>query len=262
MKSKLKKQIYTNLKNYSLDSAERTLLHREIIQNNKFLKKLYTEFYQQFNSTIKNLPPTACLVELGSGGGFIKDMIPNIITSDIISLPNVDKQFSALKMPFESYSVDDIFMINVLHHIHNTEAFLTEASRCLKIGGKLIMIEPANTWFSKFIYKNFHHELFDPEGDWHFETKGPLSSANGALPWIIFYRDQKQFSQKFPQLKIIKLRPHTPFRYLLSGGLSKPPLAPSYLFGFFTLIEKILSPLNPMLGMFVTIQLEKIADHN
>ena len=31
------------------------------------------------------------------------------------------------------------------------------------------MIEPANTWFSRIIYKNFHHEVFDESSDWYLK---------------------------------------------------------------------------------------------
>ena len=66
-------------------------------------------------------------------------------TSDVIELPGVDKCFSALDMPFEDDSVDAFFMFDVLHHINDSAGFFAELNRCLKNGGKAVMIEPANT---------------------------------------------------------------------------------------------------------------------
>jgi SAM-dependent methyltransferase len=145
-----------------LDDPATTLLHAEIIQKKPFLKKLYIDFYKQFEKSISNSKEKV-LVELGSGGGFIKEIISNVITSDVLELPNVDKVFSALDMPFEQASVDAFFMFDVLHHIADPRAFFKEALRCLKVCGKVVMIEPANTLWSRFIYKNFHLEAFDTQ---------------------------------------------------------------------------------------------------
>ncbi len=258
-----------------LDDPATTLLHAEIIQKKPFLKKIYIDFYEQFKKSISNSEEKV-LVELGSGGGFIKEVISNVITSDVLELPNVDKIFSALDMPFEEASVDAFFMFDVLHHIAEPRAFFKEALRCLKIGGKVVMIEPANTLWSRFIYKNFHYEAFDtqaPEwGCWGqakwelgprkagtLQKSGPLSGANGALAWIIFWRDRKIFESEFPSLRIVRKRNHTPLRYLLSGGLKLRQLVPSFSYPAVKAIEYTLSPINDLLGMFQTIELEKTA---
>ena len=124
-----------------LDDPANTLLHAEIIKKKPFLRNLYIEFYNQFKESVPDFE-NKVLVELGSGGGFIKEIIGNVVTSDILDLPNVDRVFSSSKMPFEDGSVDAFFMIDVLHHIADSRAFFTEALRCLKVGGKVIMINP------------------------------------------------------------------------------------------------------------------------
>ncbi len=242
----------------NLDDNLTTLLHGKIIQKKLFLKKLYLDFYKELKRSIPENIENKCLVELGSGGGFIKDVIPNVMTSDIINLPNVDKCFSATNMPFDDHSVDAFLMIDVLHHINNTKAFFKEAGRCLKVSGIIIMIEPANTLWGRFIYQNFHHEAFDPYGTWYLDQDGPLSSANGAIPWIIFFRDRDEFEKEFPFFKIIKLNCHAPFRYLVSGGLSFKQLAPSFTYPLIKGIEMIISPLNQFFGMFMSIKIENI----
>jgi SAM-dependent methyltransferase len=239
-----------------LDDPAITLLHSDIIREKPFLRRLYIDFYKQFEKAVTE-PQEKVLVELGSGGGFIKEVIANVITSDILKLPNVDKVFSATNMPFEKTSVDAFFMFDVLHHITDPRAFFAEALRCLKPGGKVIMIEPANTLWSRFIYKNFHHELFDTQAGWQLQKLGPVSHGNGAIPWIIFSRDRQVFEREFPSLRIIRMFNHTPMRYLLSGGFTLRQLVPSFTYPFIKAIEYIMSPLRNYLGMFQTIELEK-----
>ena len=240
-----------------IDDPATTLLHAEIIQNKPFLRKLYVDFYKEFRKTVSE-PQNKVLVEIGSGGGFIKEIIGNVITSDILALPNADKVFSALDMPFEDASVDAFFMFDVLHHLAAPRVFFLEALRCLRKFGKIVMIEPANTLWSSFIYKNFHHEPFDTQADWDLKQKKPLSCANSAIAWIIFSRDRRIFEREFPSLKILRIHYHTPLRYLLSGGFTLRQLAPSLSCPVFKAIEAVLSPFSNLLGMFETIELEKV----
>jgi SAM-dependent methyltransferase len=239
----------------NLDDPQTTILHSQIIKEKVFLRNLYTDFYEAFKKAVNSNADK--MVELGSGGGFIKEIMPDVITSDIIKLPNVDMTFSAEQMPFENNSVDAFFMIDVLHHIKKPRVFFAEAKRCLKSGGKIVMIEPANTLWSRLIYKIFHHELFDPSAGWEMGETRPLSDANGAMAWIIFQRDRKLFESEFKNLKISSISFHTPFRYILSGGLTYRQLVPSFMYGFVNFLEICLRPFSKWLGMFETIVLEK-----
>jgi len=241
----------------SLDDPQVSLMHREIILKKVFLKKLYLDWYKTFQYWALNVPDGK-LLEIGSGGGFLKDVIPEVITSDIFDLPHCDMAFTAEKMPFEDDSLSCIFMIDVLHHIPDCNQFFTEAARTLKKGGKAVFIEPANSLWAKLFWINFHHEPYSPEAkDWSFPTTGPLSGSNIALPWIIFERDLSKFKEQFPNLKLRSLQYHTPFTYLLSGGVSFKSFLPGWTFEFCRGLERLLSPLNRQIGMFQTIVIEK-----
>jgi ubiquinone/menaquinone biosynthesis C-methylase UbiE len=47
-------------------------------------------------------------------------------------------------------------MTDVFHHIPKPEAFLKEASRCLRPGGRIVMIEPWICGWSKLVYGYLH----------------------------------------------------------------------------------------------------------
>ena len=241
---------------YDLASPKRTLEHRDIILSKKFLKNLYEEWYHVFINEIPHLP-SGKLVELGSGGGFLKQLEPLVITSDVIQLPWTDTTFSAMDMPFEDEALTAIFMIDTFHHIPDAKMFLSNASRVLKSGGIMIMVEPANSLWGRFIYKNFHHEPFDENGDWHIPESGPLTGANGALPWIVCERDRKRFNTLCPELNVVSIKYHTPLRYLISGGVSFRQFVPNFSYGFFTWFDKLLSTMSQNFSMFVSIKIEK-----
>ncbi|WP_340113445.1 class I SAM-dependent methyltransferase [Maribellus mangrovi] len=241
---------------YNLDSPERTIFHKKLIQKKLFLRRLYEEWYTFFIRVKEDLPQGK-LIELGSGGGFLKEIDRNVICTDILDLPTNDLTFSALDMPFKNEEVSAIFMIDTFHHVPDSELFLKEAERVLMTNGVLIMVEPANSLWGRFIYKNFHHEPFEVGGDWKIPENGPLSGANGALPWIVFERDKERFDTLFPCLTVIDMKYHTPLRYLVSGGVSFRQLVPDFSYPFFKSLDKILSGISKNLSMFVTIKLQK-----
>jgi SAM-dependent methyltransferase len=242
---------------YSLDDPKTTLAHRDIILNKPFLKRLYQDWYDVFIKESRAVGKGIYL-EIGSGGGFLKDVFPEVVTSDILDLPVVDKVFSAEQLPYKENELGSIMMLNVFHHIPKPYLFLQEAERCLVKGGKIIMVEPANSALGRFIYKRFHHEPFDEKGGREIEAGNPLSNSNQALPFIYFERDTEQFKKDYPTLKIKKIQYHSPFMYILSGGVSRSAMFPYFMYGFFKGVEFLLSPFKKQLGLFCTVIIEKI----
>lgn len=241
---------------FGLDDPRRTIEHREIILKKPFLRRLYIEWY----STIKSLcidAPNGQIIELGSGGGFLKEVFEHVTTSDILDLPDNDLTFNALDMPFEDNSIAAFVMVDVFHHVPDSEKFISEMNRCLKPGGLIVMSEPCTTWWSKFIFKNFHHEPFNEKGDWKIPGTGPMSDANGALPYIVLERDRKEFDQKFPLLNIELIKKHAPMSYMLSGGVSMIQLVPNFIFTPLRALERILTTVIPSFSLFQFIKIRK-----
>jgi SAM-dependent methyltransferase len=177
-----------------LDDPRTTHLRRAIIDSKPFLRGIYAEWYRDI---VASLP--ACsgpVLELGSGAGFLREFIPDLITSEIFTTPGAALVMDALRAPLADASLRAIVMTNVLHHLARPRHFFAEASRCVKPGGAVIMIEPwASTW-GRWVYTHLHHEPFDTRtAQWEFPMTGPLSSANGALPWILFVRDRALFEK-------------------------------------------------------------------
>lgn len=202
-----------------LDDPRSTLLRRKIIQDKAFLRRVYAEWYRLLCS---RLPPGgADILEIGSGAGFLQDFIPSLITSEVFPLEGIDRVEDATALSMANSSLDAIVMTDVLHHIPDVEQFFVEATRTLRPGGRLLMIEPWLTRWSSLVYRYFHPEPFVADAtNWRLPQGGPVSMANGALPWIVFERDIARFRSEFAQLELVSIRPMMPLSYLASGGVS------------------------------------------
>lgn len=249
----------------SLDSPDVTALHRGIIRTNPFLKHWYFRQYDKYRRLLSG-KEAGRHIELGSGGGFLKEVLPFVTTSSILPDDrrngNTDLVLDAEKMDLEDASVDSFFMLDVLHHIKKPVAFLSEAQRCLKKGGVIVMTEPANTVFSRVLYKNFHHEPFEENStSWETSAPGHLSGANQALGHIIFERDRALFAKRFPGLELQKVTKHTFATYIVSGGLSYEPLfsetGARAKTALLELFEGLLTPLMGMLATYMDILVRK-----
>ncbi len=239
---------------------ENYLIQKQNLKQNPLLGSIFLKWYQQFIQELnkQGIKPEDKILEIGSGGGFLKEVLPQVITSDVVKLDWCEMQFSAEKIPFEDQSLSAIFMVNVFHHIPNVNLFLAEAQRTLKPGGFIYMVEPANTLLSRFIYKKFHHEKFDEKvGMWEFDSTDPLFDSNQALAWVVFYRDKHIFAEKFPLLKIDFKYAHTPFKYILSGGHSRKPFLPTFFNASINALEWLSKPVHSVLGLFYCIKISK-----
>ena len=244
-------------RNSKLDSPETSRIHYQLIRAKPFLRQFYRECY----SIIAGSLPQGVkgpVLEIGAGAGFMKDTLPEVITSELLVVPNVDILLDAGTLPIKDKSLRAIVMFDVFHHIKSVAGFLHEAARVIMPGGAIIMIEPWVTNWSSLIYRHLHHEPFDPDArEWKLPEGGPLSVANSALPTIVFERDRARFSEEFREWQIECITPHSPFCYLLSGGLSFRSFMPGYLYEPFRRIEKGMQRFYDRIAMFATIVLRR-----
>ncbi len=239
-----------------LDDPRTTALRRDILQHKEFLRRIYDEWYRRIAAVVP--PGAGDVLELGSGAGFLKDYLPDAITSDVFPCPGVDRIVDAQALDFAPASLRAIVMIDVLHHLPQVRRFLAGAARCVRPGGVIVMVEPWITAWSRRVYRHLHHEPFDVAApQWEFPPSGPLSGANGALPWIVFARDRAGFEREFPQWRVAALEPIMPIRYLLSGGMSVRSLMPGWTFAAWRWAEGALHPLMHWLAMFALIVLTR-----
>jgi hypothetical protein len=240
----------------SLDDPSLTAKRREIIQNKGFLRRIYVEWYDFLAGSVPS--GQGEVLEIGSGGGFMGEFIPELITSDVFPCPGVDIVMDACgAWPFDDRRLKAVLMVDVLHHLPNVRNFFRQADAAVGYKGIVAMVEPWVTPWSHFIYSRVHHEPFMPQTqEWTFPARGPLSGANSALPWIIFHRDRHLFEKNFPNWNIDKIQPFMPLSYILSGGVSLRSLMPENVYFLIRQLEKR-SGLEQYAAMFASIILRK-----
>lgn len=255
MVNKLLRRLLTHplARDADLDSPDTTILRSRILEAKPFLKHFYRECYESIAISIPQ-DINGPVLELGSGAGFLNHYIPDVITSELLRIPNVDIVLDGQHLAFSENSLKAIVMMDVFHHIPNVKMFFEEAAYAIKPGGVITMIEPWVTKWSSFVYKYLHHEPYEPLAEkWILPPGGPLSQANSALPWIILNRDRQKFDREFPEWKLKKITLHSPLCYLLSGGLSFRSLMPGRSYKLWREFENILQPWMTQMAMFATI---------
>jgi SAM-dependent methyltransferase len=239
-----------------IDDPRTTHLRRRILREKGFLRRIYEEWY---GALAASLPPgPGGVLEIGAGAGFFADFVPGLIRSEVFYCPGIDAVLDGLALPFAEGSLRGIAMTNVLHHLPRPVEFFAEAARCVRPGGVVTMIEPWVSPWARVVYTRLHHEPFDPASrEWEIREGGPLSGANGALPWILFVRDRERFARAAPGWRLRSIEPAMPFRYLVSGGISLRSLAPAASFPVWRSLERALHPFRHRLAMFAHVVLER-----
>lgn len=254
-KSVLRKLLgYPGSTHENVDDPSVTYKRRETIRSKPFLHAIYQEWYSMQAAQFPAV--SGAILEIGSGAGFFQELYPHVISSEVFYCPFVQAVMDGMDLPFPTDSLRAVVMTDVFHHIPDVERFLWEALRTLTPGGRIIMIEPWVTGWSRWVMDHFHSEPMDVDMEtWQFPSTGPLSGSNQALPWIVFERDREVFNRKFSDLEILSVQPFMPFRYLLSGGVSSRALAPSWSNGSWRGFETIFDP--KKWAMFALIVLQK-----
>lgn len=233
------------------DSAEVGNEALERMLNKKCLYDIYKETYDMIMACKNQFLNTGDKVlEIGSGGGFIKKLYPNVITSDVRNIDKLDMIIDARQLPFDDNYLDAVIATHVLHHIPDVELFFKECERVIKPGGGMVFVEPYWGPFAKFLYKHVHPEPFDEKAkNWKLDSTGPMSGSNQALSYILLKRDKDSFINEFPNFEIKYQKPFNCLRYVATGGIWLKQKLPNFMFPVLKRIEGLMTPIMPIVGI-------------
>jgi len=251
--------------NETHDDRTVTLRNRARLGANQNLLFWYHELYRD---QFKGFPDPAalCVLEVGSGTSPLKQFLSNVVTSDVLDLDYLDLVFDCHEIDklgaIKDESLDIITLTNVLHHLKNPIAFLNRAAKKLKSGGKVIATEPFFSFLSTPIFKYLHHEpvnflISQPELG---KVRGPLVSANIALPWLIFFRRHEWLQRLNENFDIATLstRPFSALSYMATGGISRKLPIPHFVYRSLFFVDLTISRRFPgFCAAFFTVTLTR-----
>jgi SAM-dependent methyltransferase len=211
----------------------RQLGHRSAWERKATIRLLYRDFHRRL---LENCPQGRVL-DIGSGTAHIKDFRADVVSTDILSFPGIDVVADAHRLPFPDQTFTGVVMLDVLHHLERPVEFLKEASRVLKPGGCLAMIEPAMTAVARRFYDHFHDEPVDMDADAFAPVaidpdRDPFE-ANQAIPALLFATPAacRRVEKVIPSLRVRSVEWLSLFAYPMSGGFQNWSLIPAALVG-------------------------------
>jgi SAM-dependent methyltransferase len=243
-------------------SLEQSLESQEEAWNGRpLLRRLYLEWYRALEERLSPISGTS--IELGSGIGKLRLVTGDrVVLTDVERTRWVDAQVDALSLPYEDGSLANIVLVDVFHHLAEPARFLDEATRALAPGGRLLMVEPYCSPLSTLLYERFHHERTDLSADVfavdEVSASAPMES-NQALPTLAFYRHRQETLRRWPSLSLAEEERFAFVLYPLSGGFSRRPLVPPWLYTPLRGVEWLLRPLAPSLAFRCLIVLERVS---
>ena len=252
------------LEGMDVDGVSRLELHQKMLEKKRMLRDVFTEFHQLFRKLDQRyFSGKGAEVELGSGVAPMRDSYPEVLATDIVEAPHLDKVLNAEAMDIADSSVRAIYGQNCFHHFPHPDQFLSELERVLIPGGGAILLEPYYGPFASFLFKRlFRTEGFDKTSpSWETPVSGPMNGANQALSYIVFVRDRAELERKHPSLKIVhEQRVGNYLKYIISGGLNFRQLLPDSLTGVVNLTEKLLWPFNRWLALHHIVVIRKLKE--
>jgi len=243
-----------------VDSIDRIAAHREIIARKPMIRDVFGEIHRlMLELEGRYLPAQGVRVEIGAGVWPVRETDPDVLATDIVAAPHLDRVLDAQAMDFADGSVRSVFGQHCFHHLPDPERFFSELIRVCPPGGGAILVEPYWSPVASFVFKRlFTTEDFIKSADWTTAGTGAMSGANQALSYIVFKRDRERFHRLFPYLEVVHQAPLGNYaRYLISGGLNFRQLLPDALSPFLKGAEMMLTPLNRVLALHHVLVLRR-----
>lgn len=229
-------------------------------QRKKLLRDVYRGFYEAIAQAA--LPAEAGFtVELGSGLGNIKTVLPHCITTDIFANPWLDRVENAYHLSFEASQLGNLILFDVWHHLEHPGTALAEFARVLRPGGRLILFEPAMSWLGRMVYGLCHHEPLGLGADvqWHapatFDAGEQRYYAAQGNCWRTFVGGE--FDSELSAWHRVAVKRLSALSYIGSGGFRGPQLYPDALGGIIGAAEKILDWAPSLFATRMLVVLEK-----
>ena len=216
--------------------------NRQAWQRKPVLQRAYRDFHRRIAAHVDQ-SIAGKIVELGSGIGNIRDVIPDCLRTDLFPNPWIDQVENAYALTFGEGEVSHLILFDVFHHLEYPGTALRECRRVLSPRGRLIIFDPYVSLTGRIVYGPLHHEpigdhraivanapaSFDPRQHHYYAGQGNATRIfwNGEAPevvdgWAVVARERIGA-----------------WAYALTGGYSKPQLYPTSLYPMMRGVDRL-----------------------
>jgi SAM-dependent methyltransferase len=229
--------------------------HRRLWAAKPALREVYGVW---FDALLASLAGATHVLEIGSGPGFLSVHARAAggrrwLAADVVPTAWNDLAADATRLPFRSAAFDAIAAVDVLHHLGRPAEFFREASRVLRPGGRVVVVEPWVTALSFPVYRWLHQEGCRPGLDPWQPFGGPAHDkdpfdGDAAVVWALV--------RKTPEARWRELGFEPPrvallngFAYLPTLGFRPRSLLPRRLAPALIALDRWASPLARWTGL-------------
>ncbi len=248
-------------------TSNKTDRHHEEIQRNlehwkrkPILRRVYRSFHELIakNLSIHSEPR---IVELGSGIGNIKDVIPDCMRTDLLPSPWIDQVENAYSLSFSSGSLTDLILFDVFHHLRYPGTALREFHRVLGPRGRLIIFDPCLSLLGGLVYGLLHDEPIGLGRDVEW-----LAPADWSPAEVDYYAAQGNATRIFvrgeprhdlPGWRVVAVVRLSAISYVATGGYSKRQLYPGTALPLMRLLDRVCDTMPAIFATRLLVVLEK-----
>jgi SAM-dependent methyltransferase len=234
--------------------------NREHWRRKPLLQEIYRDFYEEIARKLRRDLPGET-VEIGSGIGNLKSVMPEALATDIFPNPWLDRVENAYALSFADESVANLILFDVWHHLQYPGTALAEFRRVLAKGGRLIIFDPGMGALGRMVYGIFHHEPLGLRQPIQWSAPADFSPTE-----MVYYAAQgnaqriflsDEFACELTDWRIVDRKLMAAISYVASGGFSGRQLYPKIFLPLFRLIDRAATRVPSLFGTRLLVVLEK-----
>ena len=216
--------------------------NRQAWQRKPVLQRAYRDFHHRIAAHVDS-SIAGKIVELGSGIGNIRDVIPGCLRTDLFPNPWIDQVENAYALSFRDGECSHLILFDVFHHLRHPRTALQECRRVLGPRGRVILFEPYVSVAGRLVYGPLHHEpiafgdAMTPDAPAAFvPDRDPYYAAQGNATRVFWKGDYPEILDGWDLIARERIGA---WPYALTGGYSKPQLYPASFYGVISAIDRV-----------------------